>query len=97
MKKISIVILIALNLNTFSQQKIADSTKVNGWQKSGKTSGKIAIESKIPIKGRNQIRLSSAPLSPPLPAANRLLRSKIKSINLLSIYQYIINELYLKL
>ena len=38
MKKISIVILIALNLNTFSQEKIADSTKVDGWQKSGKTS-----------------------------------------------------------
>ena len=38
MKKISIVILIALNLNTFSQEKIADSTKVNGWQKSCKTS-----------------------------------------------------------
>ena len=38
MRKISIVIFLALNLNTFSQEKIADSTKVDGWQKSGKTS-----------------------------------------------------------
>jgi len=37
-KKISILILLAINLNTFSQEKIADSTKVEGWQKSGQTS-----------------------------------------------------------
>jgi len=37
-KKISIIILLALNLNTFSQEKMTDSTKADGWQKSGKTS-----------------------------------------------------------
>ena len=38
MKKISILIFFTFNLVSFSQEKIADSTKVNGWQKSGKTS-----------------------------------------------------------
>ena len=38
MKKISILIFFTFNLVSFSQEKTADSTKVNGWQKSGKTS-----------------------------------------------------------
>ena len=38
MKKTLILIFLTLNLTTFSQEKIADSTKVDGWQKSGKTS-----------------------------------------------------------
>ena len=38
MKKTLILIFLTLNLTIFSQEKIADSTKVDGWQKSGKTS-----------------------------------------------------------
>ena len=34
MKKTLILIFLTLNLTTFSQEKIADSTKVDGWQKS---------------------------------------------------------------
>ena len=38
MKKTSIIIFLALNLTTFSQEKIADTTKIDGWKKSGKSS-----------------------------------------------------------